>query len=263
MSPFENGKYQSLMGQCKQLAVPDGQTPPIHHLQLWESAILCPVLPDKKEIKRYWLIDKLALARTRAWVHGCSGQACPEPKSYPIPEEVSTVANHTGWLATTDYRAYVWTYAYLEKDGSLSSRFLTAPDHPERFGHWVKFLNVDSPDSDYWNYSTKPLDEERIVNKTTLFERAWAQAHTYTRWAHSSSYYGFTPHSGALLTADWKEYLPFSEHFLNMYFDQALLLLYLRVCAFDFSLYLARIGADFRDDLCKLHQSLLYRISLR
>jgi len=155
--------------------------------------------------------------------------------------------NHTGWLATTDYRAYIWIFAYLEQ--SLSCRFARGPDHAERFGHWVKFLNVDDPGDAYWKSNVKAGDAELKVNDTSSFERDWARAHTYSRWAHLNSYYGFTPHSGALLSTRWNPIYNLGQHFRTMYFDQVLLLLYLRICAFDFSLHLALISADLRDEL--------------
>lgn len=167
------------------------------------------------------------------------------------------MSDHTGWLATTDYRAYLWTSAFLHKEHSLSSHFYLRGDRPEQFGHWVKFLNVDASGDGYWNASHTRYSAELAVNDTSSFEQDWARDHTYARWARYGSYYGFTPHSGALLSTfsvaecDVKLKKPYhiGDHFQTMYFDQVLLLLYLRICAFDFSLHLAQIGAELRDGL--------------
>jgi hypothetical protein len=275
LSEFENFKYAVLMGQCEQLYSPprkfdkstvakwqqdkladlrlecpanEGVAPvPIHHLSLWESAVLNPVArPNEK--KKLWLIDRTMRDSARAWASRCTDKAAfANGSNCPIAGVAASMGSHTGWLATTDYRAYVWIFAYLEQ--SLSRRFERTPDRPEIYGHWVKFLNVDSPGGLYWQGKSEAGGAELEVNDTSSFERDWARARTYARWAHLDSYYGFTPHSGALLCASWNPHLNLGKHFRTMYFDQVLLLLYLRICAFDFSLHLARIGADLRDEL--------------
>jgi len=295
LSDFENFKYTVLMGRCRQLHGPEekfdgsmvakwqqakledlrrkcpgkqGAGPlSVSHLRLWESALLNPVRKGKKEI---WLIDNKLQKNARRWARGCADKAsCAGKLDGAVPgrppEEMS---DHTGWLATTDYRAYLWTSAFLHKEHSLSSHFYLRGDRPEQFGHWVKFLNVDASGDGYWNASHTRYSAELAVNDTSSFEQDWARDHTYARWARYGSYYGFTPHSGALLSTfsvaecDVKLKKPYhiGDHFQTMHFDQVLLLLYLRICAFDFSLHLAQIGAKLRD---RLHEPKKHWWSLR
>ncbi|MGH8613413.1 MAG: hypothetical protein ACREYF_15710 [Gammaproteobacteria bacterium] len=61
-----------------------------------------------------------------------------------------------------------------------------------------------------------------------VFEREWAKERTYRRWEEWGSYYGFNYHSGAMLGPP-ETNPPFWRHFAEVYFDQVLLLLYLRV----------------------------------
>ena len=77
----------------------------------------------------------------------------------------------------------------------------------------------------------------------TPFEREWLQGRTYERWKHCGTLYGFNVHSGAMLASPCNE-PPLWRHFGETYFDQVLLLLYLRVSTFRFSRELARISAD-------------------
>jgi ABC-type Fe3+ transport system permease subunit len=79
----------------------------------------------------------------------------------------------------------------------------------------------------------------------TPFEREWVEPRTYKRWADMGSLYGFTSHSGAMLSVRCKE-PPLWRHFAEMYFDQMLLLLYLRVGTFRFSRRLSEISTEAR-----------------
>ncbi len=135
----------------------------------------------------------------------------------------------TGWVAYSDPRAYVWTCALLE-DGS---RALVdkQEDDPAKTGHWVRLLNVDRPSAD----------------EPSEFEKKWADGLTYRRWEHDSTLYGFNVHAGVML-AKPKDEPPVWRHFAEEYFDQTLLVLYLKVACFQFSRWLSEASTKVRDD---------------
>jgi hypothetical protein len=81
---------------------------------------------------------------------------------------------------------------------------------PEDLGCWVKLLNVDAPG---------PAPE--VTNRVTAFERDWAKGHTYKRWAHYGTLYGFNYHAGAMLSGPSSE-PPTWLHFRQQYLDAAL-----------------------------------------
>ena len=62
----------------------------------------------------------------------------------------------------------------------------------------------------------------------------WAAERTYRRWAHYGTLYGYTYHSGTMLSGPSYE-PPTCQHFKEFYFEQALLMLYIRVGLFRFS----------------------------
>ncbi len=132
-----------------------------------------------------------------------------------------------GWIAYTDDRAFVWTCALTPGGSHDASRTLDPVHGPE----WVRLLNVD------------PTKDE-----LSLFEREWSEQRTYTRWKEAGTLYGFTTHSGAMLGAPVAG-LPTWQHFRELYFDELLLLLYLRVSIFRFKAELAEISEDLTQDL--------------
>ena len=103
-------------------------------------------------------------------------------------------------------------------------------------GHWIKLLNVDKPG--------KNIDN---THQSRDFERRWAEERTYKRWEEEGTFYGFNYHCGAMVGPPIDEPLdepPICQHFGQMYFDQVLLLLYIRVALFRFSMELNRISVD-------------------
>jgi len=186
--------------------------------------------------------------KTAAWAGGCGESGCDKPRfpeaAQPVPQDATAIESHTGWLAATDYRAFVWSYAYTKR--SLCEEFGGPMDRPERYGHWIKFMNVDSVDF-YWD---KPaIEVEAKAKAASAFEVDWARERTYARWANKGTYYGISPHSGALLMSE-KWSLP-GQHFVTLYFDQVLLLLYLRVMAFQLSIRMAKLSAGVGDELAR------------
>ena len=126
-----------------------------------------------------------------------------------------------------DDRAFVWTRALLskpeiqriiphpeERSDSKWQAEETDTGFRKMFGYWVKLLNVDMPGDS--------------SNKTTAFERDWAADRTYRRWEHCNCYYGFNYFSAAMM-AEKCDDPPTWQHWFEMYFDQVLLLLYVRV----------------------------------
>lgn len=152
---------------------------------------------------------------------------------------------HSGWIVYADNRTFVWTCAIVEQGGKRLQELFDSWDlgnqsrlKASSFGHWVKLLNVDRPES-------KPAETHRGVAE---FERQWADEHTYHRWEESGTFYGFNYHCGAMLGPSLRE-PPLWQYFGEMYFDQILLLLYLRVGSFRFSRRLSRISAEAQDSM--------------
>lgn len=125
-----------------------------------------------------------------------------------------------GWICYTDPRAFVYSCAISDEGvANLDG------DAPELSGPWVRFVNVDCP-------STAPA---------TPFERKSVTDRTYGRWKHAGTLYGFSAHSAVMLGSPCKDPDTW-RHFADMYFDQVLLLLYLRVTTFRFSALLSSIS---------------------
>ena len=149
------------------------------------------------------------------------------------PQEVERdLSSPEKYLIYNDYRAYVWSAAVLKDGGkSLGRAFYTSQSQAHEYGHWVRFLNVDPPSQ----------------GNPTEFEKEWAKDRTYCRWEHLGTWYGFNYHAGVAVLApcdqDGKP-LPFLSHFREIYFDIALLLLYVRVTLFRFSNKLAEIRSS-------------------
>ena len=137
-------------------------------------------------------------------------------------------------LLYADNRAFVWTCAILDQGASaLQKEFGGSLADPTGFGHWLKLLNVDQP-------SDLPLKTHFKIKK---FEKNWLKERTYYRWVEDGIFYGYSYHSGAMIgSAD--DSLPLWYHFGQMYFDQILLLFYLRITLFAFSRKLTYINQD-------------------
>lgn len=254
-SPFQayTPRFNRIMAGCELI----GDTSQGNLSGIWSRALSYPVKePGEEDV---WLITDSMRNRSRAWIENCAKAHVAEVSETAskggsdrsldaIPLQAKHTEIHTGWLATTDYRAFVWTYAYIE--GSLASHFGGSEEHPERFGHWVKLVNVDDV-SAYRGNDTDSIEAE--ARRTTEFEREWARERTYKRWAHLGTYYGVSPHSGALLTCNSDPDPPIDEHFQTVYFDQFLLLQFLRVFAFQLSIRMARLSAEIGDCLPNAH----------
>ncbi len=148
----------------------------------------------------------------------------------------------SGWIVYADNRTFVWTCAIVEGGGNKLQEAFPTPSSSSleacSFGHWIKLLNVDRP-------GPFPV----ATHESTQFERDWAKERTYRRWEEGGTFYGFNYHCGAMLGPPLNEpdNPPLWKHFREMYFDQTLLLLYLRVGSFRFSRRLGRISAKAQD----------------
>lgn len=154
------------------------------------------------------------------------------------------------FLAADD-RAFVWTRALLSAeqlralDQDAARQTASPAGATPEPGYWIKLLNIDGPGIDNGAYT--PGVE---TNAASAFEQRWVAERTYYRWRHYRTWYGFTNFSGAMLAVPrhdpdtWR-------HWFDMYFDQTVLLLYLRVTLFRFSNRLTEISAAVR---CKSHQ---------
>ncbi len=132
-----------------------------------------------------------------------------------------------GWVVHADNRTYVWSAALFPEDVTPEEAPLLF-SRPHTCASWVRLLNVDLP-------KDEPL---------TAFERRWTRARTYGRWIEAGSLYGFATHAGVMLGSGEK---PYRRHFRDLYFDQALLLLYLRTTTFRFARRLAELTESMRD----------------
>jgi hypothetical protein len=217
-------------------------------LSMWSAAFNYPVAGQDSEIK--WFTTPKMRKNTAEWAGWCGESGCNKPvfagNAQPVAKKAAYIETHTGWLATTDYRAFVWSYAYTQ--GSLRDAFGGAKDRPERYGHWVKFMNIDAA-GDYWTGLAAKVGAN--AKGVSAFEQDWARKRTYARWAHGGTYYGISPHAGAMLTDYEYDDPPFNRHFATMYFDQTLLLLYLRVMAFQLSIRMAKLSAEVGDSLAE------------
>lgn len=137
-----------------------------------------------------------------------------------------------------DQRAFVWTAViHRGRDGNgdqdLSEYVREIGKSkellPNRATPWIRLLNVDEPD--------------QSIHVPTVFEAEWAARRTYRRWANEGCVYGFSGHSGAMLSGACSV-PPTWRHFRELYFDQALLLLYLRSTIFRFSARLTRYSCE-------------------
>jgi hypothetical protein len=145
-----------------------------------------------------------------------------------------------------DDRAFVWTRALCSK---TEMNFIIphtgagdkwrAEENPETglrsmFGYWIKLLNVDKPSLRYSAGKIAGYEPSTTTNIATAFERKWVDERTYRRWEHYNCYYGFNSFSAAMMAEPFDD-PPTWQHWFQMYFDQVLLLLYLRVTLFRFS----------------------------
>lgn len=142
-------------------------------------------------------------------------QLITDPQFEQARNWISTATGDAGWIAQTDERAFVWT-CVLTPDGS---------DGDVESTNWTRILNVDLPSA----------------AQPTAFELAWVRPRTYHRWQHLGTLYGFNVHSGAMLGRPCEE-PPTWRHFRELYFDQVLLLLYLRVSTLRFSRDLSEVS---------------------
>lgn len=223
-------RYKSFLAECPlylhhpSRVVRDGDPSALYFFDRWASLLELPIEDEKGDTWR--LFPKAWGQKARAWVRG------------------DRDVWDSGWIVYTDPRAFVWTCAIVKHGGKkLAERFCPpAFDAQPRleasaFGHWIKLLNVDSP-------GTSPADTHR----STGFERDWARERTYHRWEENGTFYGFNSHCGAMLRPPLQEPYgpPLWQHFGEMYFDQTLLLLYLRVGSFRYSRRLSRISTQAR-----------------
>jgi len=119
-----------------------------------------------------------------------------------------------------DTRAFVYTCAYVDPPEKLDISALQT----QWLAQWFRLLDVDSRNGLYPPPSTFELD--------------WLDRHTYKRWQHDGTLYGFTDFCAAMLVVvrpGANVFAPGHTHFQTMYLDQLLLLLYERVTLHRFS----------------------------
>lgn len=218
--PFDNFSTQAdpILGNCPpnllQTAITSESTtspmgPEHRYLERWASLLRVPIkLDDEGPV--WSLFPKTWDQEAREWVQGNNRKH-----------------ERKGWLVSCDGRAYVWTCATTQHGAKGASQ-----SNADLLGHWIKLLNVDAPMEDPGKYST--------------FEQNWSNSHTYRRWEEEGTLYGFSHQCGAMLAPQISD-PPIWRHFGEMYFDQTMLLLFLRIGLFSYSQWLSRISARVRD----------------
>ncbi len=185
-----------------------------------------------------------SLLRHPLQTEGCFFSLVPEDKI--LCDEEQVCASHlactpNNCLHYSDNRAFVWTAAIISNGAStLAGKYGEDTSKPWNFGHWLKLVNVDQP-------GKTPFLSHKAISG---FEKKWLEKQTYQRWAEWGTWYGYSYHSGAMLAPPIKDNPPLWRHFGEMYFDQILLLFYLRIALFSFSRELTRINQ--KDDFSKL-----------
>lgn len=165
-----------------------------------------------------------------------------EPLSRAWARGGSTTEAHA--MCHPDDRAFVATFAQVA--GGANSLLPEAAPLPDslpppgeldertrrlmRAPGWLALLNVDKPG----DFASAPV-----------FWQNWAEARTYSRWAHYGTLYGFSPHSASAI-ADVCTEPPLCRHYRGHYFDQTMLLLYLRAVIFRISQRINLITAQER-----------------
>ncbi len=226
------------------------------YLSRWEGLLQ---IPFEYEGKRYSLITTEMKENAEKYIKNevAKGQ----------------IQKDSGWIIYADNRAFTWTCAITQDGGNalrkqfnrasqikngykFSGRpyakhnFLKKPQTPpEEFGHWIKLMFMDPPDwKEIKNDKNETIKCQNIqgTNNSRQFERDWAKERTYYRWEEWGTFYGFCYHGGAML-AGAPEGLPLWKHFGTIYFDMTLLLFYLRVALFRFSIRINQLSSRMRD----------------
>jgi len=202
--PIDNGHYRKL---DETNGIPnDVQWKKEKYFLRWLNLLKIPI---KHDGSAYSLITDIKMEAAKQWIYH------------------SEISNEN-CLVHVDNRCYVWTAALINGGGCALNQVFNNPENAElqahHYGHWVKLLNIDAPDN-------APQDTHLAIS---AFEQEWASARTYKRWEHKGNWYGFNNHSGVTLLD------PTSENhlcrvFREQYFDQTILLLYLRTTLFSFS----------------------------
>ena len=184
------------------------------YLQRWTKLLEIPVKVGNET--PYRLVPEDFSHEALKWIKGPSGYVQEEMKG----KRGNSPNNH---LIYNDFRAYVWCAAVLKEGGMGLQKFSYTSQHrPFEFGHWVKLLNVDSPNEN------GPSETARAISE---FEKKWARERTYRRWEDCGNWYGFNYHAGVAVLKP----SVFVTHFMTIYFDMILLLFYLRIRLFGFS----------------------------
>lgn len=190
---------------------------PALYLEPWAELLDHPLVDRQGQSWRLFPAAWAERARHRV---PCLGAACPDERCQPTAHEAD-------WAIYPDTRAWVWTCATVARGGHAMAPDLQLDALPRE---WVRFLNVDT----------------QTRGDASDFEVRWAKEHTYDRWLHAGTLYGFCSHAGALL-ANADPGLPLHRHFAELYFDQTLLLLYLRATTLRVSRTLSAISSRARD----------------
>ena len=190
-------------------------TKPEDYLKRWSALLDHPIKDESGRLLR--IMPRAWLGRADALARG------GRPKDEALPH----------WMVHADNRCHVWTCAVhtdndvkemCQKLGAAKDGGQALPDfHP-----WLWLLNADKPGSS---------------GAVSAFKQQWLLDRTYTRWSNEGALYGFTAHSGAMLTIPCQDPDTW-QHFRCLYFDQLLLMLYVRTSLFRFSERLSTLACE-------------------
>jgi hypothetical protein len=193
--------------------VPEGTV-----FERWAGLVDCPI---RIRDRLYSLVPEEQRVHARKWSEFKSKGTRPDP----------------GWLLHADNRTFVWSCVLTDSpELAAVARRVIEPEGelPECMGAWIKLLNVD------------PAGPTSELDHCTRFERHWAGSRTHRRWAEGGTLYGYCTHAGVLLGP--VSNLRLDYPFAGAYFDQALLLLYLRAALSGFSHRLAQLSMGVKRD---------------
>lgn len=210
------------------------------YLKRWDWMLECPLVVAEGA---FAIVPTRQVEAARSWV------ARQTPSSMQ-PESTTTAdfpsRRCDGWLRYADNRAFVWTCATYESGEKDTMGWKAAVQRsddsegaslPAELRVWGMLLNVDSP-GEMWS--------------AVAGAKYWLDAagkRTYRRWAVGGTLYGCCYHAVAMLSHG--EFSVAQRHFGSMYFDQGLLLFYLRITLFRFSDALARISGEAIDEVAR------------
>jgi len=158
-------------------------------------------------------------------VPDCGWAFYPDNRAFISAFVVSAQAEEIARQWTPSNRSEEISRRLNEEDGVQKKKGVLPWTDPASL--WISFLNADSSNTD-----------------SAEFQLDLTARRTYRRWAHKDTLYGFSHHSCACMVGENTGEVPVGKHFGGMYYDQLLVLLYLRCVVYRFSQNLSTLSAE-------------------